>query len=311
MPEWYEIAYPGGPMVIPAAMFPTSLYPPDASAKGKTPSANGPDVEAIKRGLWRGGRWPGPASGFDRQFSNAISHGKSGGNVSDSGLAGFQRQMKIDPTGWFGPSSFNTLCSARIPQGLPNAGQPLLDVTAQNLFAEAFQMFGGSDTPPEPPKTKTAAQVRMEKALTYLGFKESPANSNNTIFGQWYGVNFQPWCAIFITYCDVLGGKPTNSFKRGSAYAYVPYIVSDAKNKRNGLSVPNSPQFGDLVCYDWGRDGTYDHVGLFEKWSGSSPSTFTAIEGNTSVGDDSNGGEVMRRNRDSRNQNTVFVRVAE
>jgi hypothetical protein len=109
----------------------------------------------------------------------------------------------------------------------------------------------------------------------------------------------------------VLGGRPTKSFKQGSRYAYVPYVVSDARNNRNGLSVPSQPKPGDLVCFDWSRDFTYDHIGIFEDWAGTSPSEFTAIEGNTSTGNDSNGGQVMRRNRDTRRQNTVFVRVAE
>ena len=42
---WWEHAYPGGPMVVPAAMFPRPLYPPDAAAKGKQPSVDGPDCE--------------------------------------------------------------------------------------------------------------------------------------------------------------------------------------------------------------------------------------------------------------------------
>jgi len=308
--DWWEKAYPGGPMVVPAAMFPRPLYPPDSSAQGKTPSSKGPDAEAYKRTVWRAGRWQGPASGFDRAFSNAFSHGKSS-NVGETGIAGIQRQQKIDPTGWIGQATFNTLCSIRIPDGLPNAGQMAMDVTAANLIAEAFGMFGGSATPDDPPDTKSSAQVRLEKAISYLGVKESPPNSNNTIFGSWYGVNYQPWCAIFVTYCDQLGGKPCKSFVRGSRYAYVPYVVSDARNKQNWLSVPDTPKPGDLVCFDWARDGTFDHIGIFEAWAGSSPSAFTSIEGNTSVGNDSDGGEVMRRSRDTRNQATVFVRVAE
>ena len=101
------------------------------------------------------------------------------------------------------------------------------------------------------------------------------------------------------------------SFAKASSYAYVPYVVSDARNQRNGLAVTSSPVPGDLVCYDWGYDGTYDHIGLFEEWVGRASSSFTAIEGNTSVRDNSNGGEVMRRQRSTSGQATVFVRVAE
>ena len=39
--------------------------------------------------------------------------------------------------------------------------------------------------------------------------------------------------------------------------------------------------------------------------------TFNAIEGNTSVSNNSNGGEVMRRARSTPQQGTVFVRVSE
>src|SRR4029434_3853332 len=95
------------------------------------------------------------------------------------------------------------------------------------------------------------------------------------------------------------------------SYASVPYVGGDAKANRNGLSVPSSPMPGDLVCFDWSRDGTYDHIGLFESWGGTKPSQFTCIEGNTSTSDNSNGGEVMRRTRDTQAQGTVFVRVAE
>jgi hypothetical protein len=102
------------------------------------------------------------------------------------------------------------------------------------------------------------------------------------------------------------GGSP--SFIQGQNYSYCPYVLSDARNGRNGLSIPSSVIPGDLVLYDWGYDGTYDHIGIFEAWVGGS--TFTALEGNTSTSDNSNGGEVMRRERSTTGQATTFVRVA-
>lgn len=150
MSEWWEAPYKGGPMVaVPG--FPRPLYPPDASVKGKQPSGNGPDVEAYKRVVWRLGRWPGPASGFDRVFSNAFSHGK-GGNVIDSGLAGVQRQAMISPdTGWLGEATFNLLRSALIPEGIPNgpgaAGEYAMDAYAQSLLVDAWETFGGKPAP--------------------------------------------------------------------------------------------------------------------------------------------------------------------
>jgi hypothetical protein len=122
-------------------------------------------------------------------------------------------------------------------------------------------------------------------------------------------MNGVPWCAIFTTFCyDSLGESP--SFVKGRNYAYVPYIVGDARAARNGLVVTSSPIPGDLVCYDWDFNGEHDHVGLFEKWLDNS-GNFSTIEGNTGYADYSNGGQVMRCTRNVRSQGTVFVRVAE
>jgi CHAP domain len=179
------------------------------------------------------------------------------------------------------------------------------------LIAEAFSIFGNrTDHPPEP-ATVTIRKKALAGAIRHLGYAESPFGSNHTKFGMWYGVDWQPWCAIFCTYCYEVEAGGSSSFIKGRKYAYVPYIVADARNKRNGLSVPNSAMPGDLVCFDWRRDGTYDHVGLFERWTGPAPTQFSSIEGNTSTSSDSNGGQVMRRYRDTRSQGTVFVRVEE
>jgi hypothetical protein len=283
--------------------FPRSVYPPDAAKYGKQPSSDGPDIEAYKRTVSRAGRWPWQP--FDQAYSNSFAHG-SGGNVANTGMAGVQRQQQIDDTGWIGKATFNTLRSIVIPEGLPHAGEMAMDQTAAKLLNEAWQAFGGAEPPPE--SSGTLRQQALDKAIGELGLTESPPNSNHTPYGAWYGVDYQPWCAIFCTWCfEMCGDSP--SFVRGQRYAYVPYIVGDARAGRYGLVTTDDPIPGDLVCYDWGWDTVYDHVGIFERWTGSG--VFDAIEGNTSYSDNSNGGEVMRRNRSRSGQGTVFVRVQE
>lgn len=67
------------------------------------------------------------------------------------------------------------------------------------------------------------------------------------------------------------------------------------KQQGRWYSYTTTPKPGDIVFYDWNGNHTKrDHVGIVESVSGSS---VVAIEGNTSVGNDSNGGEVMRRTR--------------
>ena len=51
---------------------------------------------------------------------------------------------------------------------------------------------------------------------------------------------------------------------------------------------------GDVAIYDFPGGGRTDHCGIVEAVGGSS---ITAIEGNTAIGNDSDGGEVMRRTR--------------
>jgi CHAP domain len=275
---------------------------------------NGPDVEAYKRAVWRLGRWPGPASRFDRAFSNAFSHGRSG-NAAETGLAGVQRQANLDDTGWLGEKTFNLLRSVLIPEGIPNGpgkpGEHAMDAYAQSLLVEAWEEFEGEE--PKPPPMGSVRDAALRLAVGELGTVESPAGSNRTKYGAWYGMDGNPWCAMFTTWAYELGAGElgTNSppHKKGVSYAYVPYIVGDARAKRNGLSVTSAPVAGDLVCYDWAGDGTFDHVGLFERWGGGSQ--FNAVEGNTSASDYSNGGQVLRCTRSTGGQSTVFVRVAE
>jgi hypothetical protein len=295
-------------MAIPAAYFPRPLYPPDA-APHHTPSKPGPDVEAYKITISRLGRWePWEPQNWDRDFNNKFSHGRGTGNVGDSGVAGFQRQMNLDATGWIGKKTFNALASARVPEGRTHEGEMAMTPNACNLIGEAFDLYGGkADPPPQPPSAVKSTRLRaLEGAITWLGYHET--GNNDTHFGLWYGMNYQPWCAMAVTHWYEVEGGGSPSFARGAAYSYCPYMVSDAKAGRGGLSVTKSPIPGDVVLYDWAWDGVFDHVGLFES---GTPSSFTAIEGNTSPSNNSNGGEVMRRSRTASSADLVFVRVAE
>lgn len=307
MTAWHEVAYIGGPGVQVRG-FPRPLYPPDAVSHSKQPSSDGPDVVAYKRALCHAGRWgPWDPDSWDDSYSGNFAHGRTdqGGNVSWTGVAGFQRQQKIEDTGWLGEKTFNNMRYARISDpSVPHYGDPILDSVCVQLINEAWDMFGGSE--PTPGKVREKA---LHRAVSQIGVKESPAGSNVVKFSEWYGM-IGPWCAMFVTWCyetNEEGDSP--SFVKGSRYAYVPYIVADARAGKNGLMTTDDPIPGDLVCYDWDADGEYDHIGMFERWLGGGD--FQDIEGNTSTSDQSNGGQVMRRTRSRGGQGTVFVRVKE
>jgi CHAP domain len=149
----------------------------------------------------------------------------------------------------------------------------------------------------------------LSLAKREIGYAERP--TNRTKFGAWYGMDGSPWCAMFVTWCVVRAGEALHMptpFRRGDRWAYVPYVVSAAVGGRYELSVTSAPEPGDVVTYDWNRDGTADHIGLFADWIDRGRGTFRAIEGNTSTASNSNGGEVMLRDRD-RSEVRAFVHM--
>jgi len=152
------------------------------------------------------------------------------------------------------------------------------------------------------PLSATVISVARE----YIGVKESPAGSNRVLFSDWYGI-IGPWCAMFVTYCFVKAGS--KAFARGERWAYCPFMLADARQQKNGLSVVSSRDAvrGDIVLYSWKQDGVANHVGIVLTPVDAN-GNFTTIEGNTSASDYSNGGEVQVQ---SRNLSTViaFVRV--
>lgn len=158
------------------------------------------------------------------------------------------------------------------------------------------------------PGALTPHERVVQKALSQLGQRENPAGSNMQKYGAWFGLNGEPWCAIFTSWCcdGVLPFK----------YSYVPAVVEAARKGKAGLVVIGQPVTGCFACYDWPpRDGTADHIGLYvteallarlvpkalaqakRDYGPLGAGDFWAVEGNTSVSNQSNGGEVMLRKR--------------
>ena len=88
-------------------------------------------------------------------------------------------------------------------------------------------------------------------------------------------------------------------------------MARDARNYSNGLAVTKDPIPGDVCLFDWQGDGVFDHVGLFVEWQNRDQGAFSSVEANTGIGNDSDGGMVMRRDRNIRSASILFARVAE
>ena len=143
----------------------------------------------------------------------------------------------------------------------------------------------------------------VDLAASFVGVKENPPDSNNVIFNtDYYGRHVYggayPWCCTFGWDIFRMAGA-SELFYDGKKTAYCPEVVN--WGRKNDLIVPlTDGRPGDLILFDWNHDGVADHIGIIEKQLDKN--IYRTIEGNTAVGNDSNGGEVMRRTRDT---NTV------
>ncbi len=128
----------------------------------------------------------------------------------------------------------------------------------------------------------------LEKASNaQLDSKTANAGSNNyTKYGAWYGMNGQPWCDMFVSWC----GEQAGEAEAVGKFAYVPshknYFECQGRyHDKRGYT----PQPGDVIIFR-----NESHIGLVEYLSGGYVHT---IEGNTSGGSTlvANGGGVHRK----------------
>lgn len=125
-------------------------------------------------------------------------------------------------------------------------------------------------------------------AMEDLGYKEVPANSNYTKYGAWMGLQYQPWCMSAVQYW-ANAAQVVLPVKTGSCTT----LMNAAQKK--GQWVTEKYQPGDIVIYQF---KTGKHCGIITEVY---KDYIIAIEGNTAVNNDNNGGEVMLRQRSYEN----------
>lgn len=130
-----------------------------------------------------------------------------------------------------------------------------------------------------------------------LGYKEVGSNNDND-FGKWYGLNNQPWCAMFVSWVYAQAGlSPLVSAqtKKGfaSCDAGLKYFV-----KQNKIVPVGQAKAGDIVFFQFDKDAEPDHVGIVTDNDGKK--YLWTVEGNTSgdnKGSQSNGDGVFAKRR--------------
>ena len=144
---------------------------------------------------------------------------------------------------------------------------------------------------------KGSVEAIIEVAKKEIGTIEGPKD-NETKYGKWSGVNFQPWCQSFVSWTAFTSGLDPKKYpKTASTVAAADFFK---KNNRWADARNDDPTPGDWIYFDFPDDGVnrISHVGLCIKNNGDG--TIQVIEGNTSgtaKGDQRNGGMCVEKTR--------------
>ncbi len=158
------------------------------------------------------------------------------------------------------------------------------------------------------PQAKPFPVRLVERARVFVGVKEQPPGSNRGPYDprkkggidDWCrranGLTGYPWCAAFLCAMAEDCGYRVTDPRRAS----VGFLEGWA---RTVGKLVDRPLRGDLVCYRFDQDNWPDHIGVVDRvlairWRGGRfVGMVRTIEGNTSAGNDANGGQVQIRYR--------------
>ena len=140
------------------------------------------------------------------------------------------------------------------------------------LFASSLYLFG-NDTNDE----YSAEALGVGDTLIMRVASAQLGNVGGKKFWSWYGFEGRvEWCAIFVSWC----GNQCGYIEKGiiPRFAVVGDGVDWFKARKRFQNNTYIPHPGDIIFFDWGADGTRDHVGFVERCDGK---TVYTIEGNS------------------------------
>jgi len=138
----------------------------------------------------------------------------------------------------------------------------------------------------------------VEIAKAEIGYTEEGSNNDNK-YGKWYGLNNNPWCAMFVSWCfDKAGLSNKIAAQNDKGFASCDAGLKWFTDKNKIIPIGQA-KAGDIVFFQFDTDAQPDHVGIV-KWNNTALKYLQVIEGNTSSGSkgsQANGDGVYLRKR--------------
>ena len=130
----------------------------------------------------------------------------------------------------------------------------------------------GNGSRPERPSRQAKVRKVVKLAEGEVGTRE--AGDNVQKYGRWYGMNGQPWCAMFVSWVFAKAGAPLPALQSPKGFAYVP--TADEAFKKRG-QFHKKPRVGDVWLV---HGGSYPagHTGIVVKVEPNGD--FWTVEGN-------------------------------
>lgn len=134
--------------------------------------------------------------------------------------------------------------------------------------------------------------LKIAQKYADTGYKEG--KNNDSMFGDWYKLPNNPWCAMFVSYCFHAAGAGKLVGPGPKGFASCSTGMAWLEKHATKVS-PAKAQPGDIVFFQW-DNGSPDHVGLVLS---THPNTRTlkTVEGNTGAPKGSKGEGVYYKTR--------------
>ena len=140
-------------------------------------------------------------------------------------------------------------------------------------------------------KTGVWPQDLVAVARSQVGYRESTLDfiideegerQGYTRYGDWYGLTYEGWCAMFACFCMHFAGISHEDFP----YCPNPYRWIKALRKAELYAdrTEHEPRVGDLAFFDWQVNDHADHVGIISAVNKDATGhvvSFETIEGNS------------------------------